>query len=627
MSETRSGLTTGILTSFSASPAAVKSIFHPKRLRCTMRKLFLILLVGSNLLAQPQFIASLYPTQHALNVPADAVLHVGLRTSLDPASLSDSSIYVWSDITGLHKLTVTLENGNKDLRIVLCHWRLNGRPPFNAGERVTVTLTTRLRYADGRPFEGFTWHYTVAVRQNRGGDFNPLATLTGGGTSYFYVSDFNGDGWCDLIGNDDGVQRKMIVFLNDGKGVLQFSHIENIISPSGGETMDIDRDGDQEVTYAGNYLIFNDSHANFIVKYFPGRPNGFAKAYDFNNDGIMDFAIGSFIPDTLYFGFSKNGESFKKLQKIISPIKGLLFYVHGLSYDLNNDGRIDFLYVGQTVAGTMAGGFASFEATAGDSMRKLQVLDVENGVDTFYGNDLNGDRYIDYAFGPGGGNQYIVFSNNSSGQLKPTSLQHSTFVSSVEGGDWDGDGDIDLAFAVSNLVSTFPERYAPDVAIFLNDGKGNFSLANRIHLPFDRSLSHMLRAVDLDRDGDLDLIGVANGLLYVVANGAYPNAVAQQPSSSTPMQFTIEPIYPNPVKNEAEIVVNLPDRQDEKVMVTIFDVNGHRIRQWQFNEFGRIIRLTWDIRDQSAYPVPSGVYFVQARLGKFTTVQKFSFLK
>ena len=105
-------------------------------------------------LAQPEFITSLYPRQHALNIPADAELRVGLQAPLEPRSLSDSSIYMWSDITGLHKWTVTLENGNRDLSIVPRHWHLDGLPPFNAGERVTVTLTTRLHYADGKQFDG-----------------------------------------------------------------------------------------------------------------------------------------------------------------------------------------------------------------------------------------------------------------------------------------------------------------------------------------------------------------------------------------------------------------------------------------------------------------------------------------
>ena len=160
--------------------------------------LLLAAFLPAAIFAQPSFITSLYAPQHGLNVPVDAELRVSLQAPLDPASLSDSAIYVWSDITGLHKLVVTLENGNRDLRIVPRHWRLNNRPPFNAGERVTVTLTTRLRYADSRQFEGFTWHYTVAVRQNRGGDFKPEALFGGVLSTNFIVSDFNGDGWRDV---------------------------------------------------------------------------------------------------------------------------------------------------------------------------------------------------------------------------------------------------------------------------------------------------------------------------------------------------------------------------------------------------------------------------------------------
>jgi hypothetical protein len=582
------------------------------------------------LLAQPNFITSLYPTQHALNIPADAVLRVGLQTPIDPASLSDSSVYVWSDITGLHKLTVTLENGNQDLRIVPHHWRLSDRPPFNAGERVTVTLTTRLRYADGRKFEGFTWHYTVAVRQFRGGTFNPLTTFGGGGTDYFYLSDFNGDGWPDLIGDDEGVERKMIVFFNDTKGALKFSHLENIIYPFAGETVDIDHDGDQEMTYRGNRLILNDGTGHFIEKLFSERPIGLVKAHDFNNDGIMDFAIGDYLSDTLYFGLSENRKSFKKLQKIIAPIRRPLFYVHGISYDLNNDGQINFLYVGGSTSEHIPPGFASFKATTGDSVRVLQVF--TDRVSEFYGNDLDGDGNLDFAFVYGNAvvSGYMTFINDGSGQLeKSANLQQPDpkFVDTLEGGDFDGDGDVDLALARSNLVSVMPERYAPDISILLNDGKGNFFLASRVRLPFDRHLSRMLCAVDLDRDGDLDLIGVANGLFYIVANDAYPNAVAQRPSSYIPIQFTIKPIYPNPAKTQAQIELVLLEAMREEVTVTIYDTTGRLIRSWRFNEREKSIRFIWDMRDQKSNLVPSGIYLVEAQIGQLRAMQKLSVLK
>jgi len=581
----------------------------------------LLVIAPCLVLAQPQFIASLYPRQHAFNVPADAALRVGGQAPLDPASLSDSSIYVWSDITGLHKLTVTLENGNKDLRIVPRHWRLNDRSPFNAGERVTVTLTTRLRYADGRPFEGFTWHYTVAVRKFRGGDFSPLAVLGGGGSTYFYVSDFNGDGWCDLIGNDDGVQLKMIVFLNDQTGRLLTPRLSNVTG-SYGEVTDFDKDGDQDVFYGFQRAILNDGAGNLTQRSYLAWPNGQGKAYDFNNDGIIDYVIGYVLSDTLHFGLSLNGEPFKKLQKVLAPIRPPIFYIHGLSYDLSNDGRIDFLYVG----GSGTGGFASFEASTGDSMRKLQALDVANGAGTFYGNDFDADNDVDYAFS-GGGNQYITFLNDGQGQLKPVGLRQALYVQGVAGGDFDGDGDIDLAFGNSNLVSTFPERYAPDISIFCNDGKGNFSLSSRVRLPFDRLLDHLLLAVDLDRDGDLDLVGVAQGLFYVVANGAYPNAVGQRPLSPIPTKFFIDPIYPNPIRSEATIAVNLPEGSDEEVAITIIDINGRHIRNWLLFGRKRSIQLTWDMRDQKSNPVPSGVYFIKAQTGQLNAVQKLSIVK
>jgi len=596
----------------------------------TTKVILLAVCLPFPLLAQPAFITSLYPPQHGLNISADADLRVSLQAPLDPALISDSSIYVWSDITGLHRLTVTLENGNRDLRIVPRHWRLNDRPPFNAGERVTVTLTTRLRYADGRQFEGFTWHYTVAVRQNHGRDFKVETLFGGGGSTYFYASDFNGDGWCDLVGNDDGVQRKMIVFLNDGAGVLLFSHIDNITRPTG-ENADLNRDGNQDITTRGDRIVLNDGAAHFTEKEFPDRPFTFAKAHDFNNDGIIDFAMGTVVSETLYFGLSVNGESFKKLQKAIAPIRRPTFYRHGISYDLNNDGKIDFLYVGGTGSGVVDG-FASFEMTVADSLKLLQMREFLYEQGSFYGNDYDGDGDIDYVFVPGGIDNYISFFNDGSGHLNPSGLQRdpndTRLAESVEGGDFDGDGDIDLAFASTNTISVMPERFAPDVSVYLNDGNGNFSLANRIPLSFDLPLSWILRAIDLDLDNDLDLIGVTgNGLFYILANSSYPNDVDDQSSSLMPIRFSIEPIYPNPVKRSANIALYLSKDTGAEIVVTIFDVTGKLVRSWRFDERNPMIHFTWDTRDQRSKLLPSGIYFVKAQAGVFHSTQKFLLLR
>ncbi|MCG3158777.1 MAG: hypothetical protein DKINENOH_05421 [bacterium] len=583
------------------------------------------------LFAQPSFITSLYPPQHGLNIPVDAELRVGLQTPLDPTSLSDSSIYVWSDITGLHRLTVTLENGNRDLRIVPRHWRLNNRPAFNAGERVTVTLTTRLRYADGRSFEGFTWHYTVAVRQNHGGDFKVEALFGGVLSTSFIVSDFNNDGWPDLIGNAD-IDYKMLVYFNDGKGIIRFNHKNDPIGIGpGNETADLDRDGDQDIPYTGNSSVLNDGTGNFFEKNFPFRLNGFAKAQDFNNDGIMDFVIGSVISDTLYFGLSQNGISFNMLLKSKPPIPQPTFYHPGISYDLDNDGKTDFVYVGGSIVDKTRVGFASFRSTESDSLKILQVQELPHEQTHFYGNDLDQDADIDYAFVPGAAGRYLTLFNDGSGQLNPSGLQVDTllarYAETVEGGDFDGDGDIDLAFANSNLTSVMPVRYAPDVCIFMNDGCGIFSFHSQVPLPFDRPLSRGLRAVDLDRDGDLDLIGIANGLFYVVANGSYATRVDAPKSASTPIQFEFLPIYPNPAKSRANIELQFPNGSKHEVRIDVFDVTGRLVRNWVFANTETAISLAWNTQDQNSALLPDGVYFIQVQVGLLRAVQKLLVLR
>lgn len=213
----------------------------------------------------------------------------------------------------------------------------------------------------------------------------------------------------------------------------------------------------------------------------------------------------------------------------------------------------------------------------------------------------------------------------------PSGLQRdpndTRIAEAVTGGDFDGDGDIDLAFANSNFVSAMPETYEPDVLIFSNDGGGNFSLTSRFRLPFDRPINGVLHAVDFDGDGDLDLSGIANGLFYLIANGEYPNAVADQPEISPPSQFSIEPVFPNPARGQTEIVVNLPEGIIEKILVTIYDATGRQIKCWQVNASQRQTRLLWDARDQNAKPVPSGAYFVRAQLGKLKAEQKLLVLR
>jgi hypothetical protein len=71
----------------------------------------------------------------------------------------------------------------------------------------------------------------------------------------------------------------------------------------------------------------------------------------------------------------------------------------------------------------------------------------------------------------------------------------------------------------------------------------------------------------------------------------------------------------------------LSERVDEEITVTLIDISGRAVRSWFFNEQQKVIRFKWDLRDQNSNLLPNGVYFVQAKAGKLSAVQKLLLLK
>ena len=85
--------------------------------------------------------------------------------------------------------------------------------------------------------------------------------------------------------------------------------------------------------------------------------------------------------------------------------------------------------------------------------------------------------------------------------------------------DADGDGDLDLYIA-SGGYENKPETAAYQDKLFVNDGKGNYQL-DSMALPQNFTSKFCVRAIDFDKDGDLDLFVSGR-----VEPGSYPKPVS-----------------------------------------------------------------------------------------------------
>lgn len=279
------------------------------------------------------------------------------------------------------------------------------------------------------------------------------------------AADLNGDGWTDVAwARDDHFENRMQVQLNLGDGRLGdavgYPATESSRDIAAG---DLDRDGDLDLVVVGTGvslvnnvidLYFNDGRGGFTRRTATGGRGPLTLALaDLNGDGAPDIALanygsgsdasvllnrgdGTFAPETRY------------------PVGGPR-PTGIVAADFDRDGDLDLAVA-----------------------RLDPVISPATVVVAFLVNDGTGR-----------------FSG-------PRSLGVEVFMEDplLATGDWDGDGDPDLA-----LSGTRPRS---DV-IIRNEGGGRFT--TQLY-PTDGS-AVSLRAADVDQDGDLDLLSAEFGVV------------------------------------------------------------------------------------------------------------------
>ena len=92
-----------------------------------------------------------------------------------------------------------------------------------------------------------------------------------------------------------------------------------------------------------------------------------------------------------------------------------------------------------------------------------------------------------------------------------------------------------------------------------------------------------------------------------------------------PENYGLTRIYPNPFNARTVIEVNLPETDQNEIL--IYDINGRSVRKLKPHRAGGKQSIVWDGKDSHGHAVSSGVYFIKLLSLNNTDIKKFIYLR
>lgn len=585
-------------------------------------KSFLCLLLGASITLAQVHTLSVEPLQNALTVPKGSLFRATFDIDLDTATVVDSNIVVFAERTGTHFGSMSYDSTTRTLIF-------DPDNDFLAGERVTVTLTNRIKGISGESFEGFTWHFTIQTFAEEDFDYVYKGDLSVGLSLHINASDFNNDGYPDIIAIDDIYVFKVYLYLNDQNG--GFYYYGTILDsdlgfPPISEIFDYNKDGLTDIHIPGSHIfLINQGNNEFDIVVADTLLAHISQSVtaDFDNDGYLDIVGSPWEVDSLcvYRGYGNFLFELDHCRGLPGP--GFFTTPKAEVSDLNNDGFVDIITPLNTFTDTIV-------ILLNDGNLQFSDPDIYvpythgSSYNNEYINDLNQDGYVDYVrpvLPMSDSAKWFLF-NDIDGQFtfsdsRPFHKPGSVF----SGGDFDADGDIDL---LNGWIEGAFGDYTGHVTIFANDGEGNF-IEVRDYI-VGGNVSPVL-FLDYDRDGDLDIVGIERyGYKLFWMENTMSASVYGSIDNTFMEGFRLTLNYPNPFNTSTQILYELPEQI--KIVIKIYDLNGKEVKTLvkQVQSSGNH-QVRWNGLDNLEIEVSSGIYIVRLEAKNFFRTRKIVLLR
>lgn len=347
-----------------------------------------------------------------------------------------------------------------------------------------------------------------------------------GGWSYSMVwMDFDNDGSPDLFvtNNDSDNGQLNFLYMNNGDGTFSKITEGPVVSDGGSSysctSCDVNGDYKPDLFVANynenNFLYFGNGDGTFNkvtsgpVVTDGGKSAGAAWA-DYNLDGFPDLYVANRDQQNFLYKGTGIGE-FEKITTgtIVTDVANSSGCAWG---DYDNDGYPD-MYVANS--GTVSNLYHNNgDGTFTKVNQEPFISDVSNCSGASWG-DCDNDGDLDLFVSTGQLGTYVnwFYLNNGDGTFTKVTdsplVNETTWSSGSAWGDYDKDGDLDLAVS----------GYDGNNLLFNNDGAGNFTKVTSNSFVTSANYFEGLAWADVDNDGDLDLFTARNN--YFGGNNAF----------------------------------------------------------------------------------------------------------